>query len=128
GGLFALTFMARIDWRLTALALLPMTLLPVLMVRLGHAIHERFEAVQEQFGTLSTQEQENLSGVRVVRAYLQEAAEVARFDELNEEYLRRNLHPVKLYGSMIPASGLLAGLGAVIVLGFGGSLVLGGTI
>lgn len=128
GGLFALTFMARIDWRLTALALLPMTLLPVLMVRLGHAIHERFEAVQEQFGTLTTQVQENLSGVRVVRAYLQEDAELARFDELNEEYLRRNLHLVKLYGGMNPAFGLLAGLGAVVVLGFGGSLVLQGTI
>jgi ATP-binding cassette subfamily B protein len=128
GGLFALTFMTRIDWRLTALALLPMTLLPILMVRLGTAIHQRFEAVQEQFGTLTTQVQENLSGVRVVRAYLQEDAELARFDELNEEYLRRNLHLVKLYGGMNPAFGLLAGLGAVIVLGFGGMLVLRGDI
>lgn len=128
GGLFALTFMTRIDWRLTALALLPMTILPVLMVRLGHAIHQRFEAVQEQFGTLTTQVQENLSGVRVVRAYLQEDAELARFDELNNEYLRRNLHLVKLYGGMNPAFGLLAGLGAVIVLGFGGMLVLRGDI
>ncbi|MHB1223216.1 MAG: ABC transporter ATP-binding protein [Gemmatimonadaceae bacterium] len=127
-GLFALTLMTRIDWRLTALALLPMTLLPILMVRLGSAIHQRFEAVQEQFGTLTTQVQENLSGVRVVRAYLQEGAELARFDELNEEYLRRNLHLVKLYGSMNPAFGLLAGIGAVIVLGFGGMLVLRGDI
>ena len=128
GGLFALTFMTRIDWRLTGLALLPMTLLPLLMLRLGRAIHERFESVQEHFGTVTTHVQENLSGVRVVRAYRQEAAELARFDELNHEYLERNLHLVRLYGAMNPAFGLLAGIGSVVVLGFGGLLVLRGTI
>jgi ATP-binding cassette subfamily B protein len=128
GGLAALTFMLRIDVQLTLLALLPMIALPLLMLRLGHQIHQRFEAVQEHFGTLTTQVQENLSGVRVVRAYRQEDAEVSRFVTLDEEYLRRNMRLVKLYGLMNPAFGLLAGLGTVVVLGFGGLLALRGTI
>lgn len=128
GGLFALVFMLGIDVRLTLLALLPMLLLPVMMIRLGKAIHVRFEAVQEHFGALTTRAQENLSGVRVVRAYRQEDAELRRFEDMNEEYLRRNMHLVRLYGAMNPAFGLLAGLGAVVVLGAGGVLVVRGTI
>ena len=84
GGLFALGFMAVISPRLTVLALLPMVILPIITVKMGHLIHVRFEAVQEHFSTLTTHAQENLSGVRIVRAYRQEAAEIARFAELNE--------------------------------------------
>ncbi len=128
GGLAALFFMLRIDARLTGLAVLPMVVLPLLMLRLGRQIHQRFEAVQEHFGTLTTQVQENVSGTRVVRAYRQERAEAVRFVTLGEEYLRRNMHLVRLYGLMNPAFGLLAGLGAVVVLGMGGVLVLRGSI
>lgn len=128
GGLFALVFMLGIDVRLTGAALLPMVALPVLMARLGKAIHVRFEAVQEHFGTITTHVQENLSGVRIVRAYRQEDAELSRFETLNAEYLARNMFLVRLYGAMNPAFGLLAGLGAVVVLGFGGLLVVRGTI
>ena len=111
GGVFALYFMLRIDQRLTLLALTPMVLLPVLTVWLGRAIHERFEAVQEHFSTLTTRAQENLAGARVVRAYRQERAELDRFASLNEEYLTKNMQLVRLYGLMNPAFGLLAGLG-----------------
>jgi ATP-binding cassette subfamily B protein len=128
GGFFALIFMLRISPRLTVVALLPMALLPVVMARLGQAIHSRFEAVQEHFSTLTTQAQENLAGARIVRAYRQEAAEEARFGALNEEYLARNMHLVRLYGAMNPAFGLLAGLGAVAVLGLGGMLAVRGVI
>lgn len=128
GGVFALSFMLSIDWRLTALALLPMIVLPFLTIRLGRAIHFRFESVQEQFGTLTTQVQENLSGVRVVRAYRQEGAELDRFDSLNDEYLRRNLSLVRLNSGMHSSFGLIAGLGAVVVLGAGGMLALSGAI
>lgn len=128
GGAFALAFMVRIDARLTALALLPMLLLPALMIRLGGAIHRRFDAVQEHFSSLSTHAQENFAGVRVVRAYRQERAEIARFAALGEEYLHRNLALARLYGIMNPAFGLLAGLSAAIVLGVGGALVLRGAI
>ena len=128
GGLFALYFMLRIDQRLTLLAVLPMLVLPVLMARVGTAIHNRFEAVQEHFSTITTRAQENLAGTRIVRAYRQEAAEIARFSAMNEEYLERNMTLVKLWGMLNPLFGLLAGLGAAFVLGAGGSLVVRGVI
>jgi ATP-binding cassette, subfamily B, multidrug efflux pump len=127
-GAFALVFMLRIDSRLTLLALLPMLALPVITIRMGGAIHARFDAVQEHFSTLTTQAQENLTGARIVRAYRQEAAEIERFGKLNEEYLSRNMSLARLYGTMNPLFGLLAGLGAVVVIWLGGGLVLRGTI
>jgi ATP-binding cassette subfamily B protein len=98
------------------------------MIRLGGLIHSRFEAVQEHFSTLTTHAQENFAGVRVVRAYRQEQAEVARFSALNETYLDRNMHLARLYGIMNPLFGLLAGLSVVVVLGLGGMLVVAGRI
>ena len=127
-GLFALVFMLRIDPRLTVFALLPMLALPIITARLGSAIHKRFEAVQEHFATLTTQAQENLTGARIVRAYRQEAAEIERFSELSDEYLLRNMALVKLYATMNPLFSLLAGLGAVVVIALGGSLVIRGVI
>jgi len=128
GAAFALYFMLRIDVRLTLLALTPMVVLPVMTMWLGRAIHERFEAVQEHFSTMTTRAQENLAGARIVRAYRQEQAELDRFAALNEQYLTKNMGLVRLYGIMNPAFGLLAGLGAVTVLGIGGALAVSGTI
>jgi ATP-binding cassette subfamily B protein len=91
GAAFALYFMLRIDVRLTLLALTPMVVLPVMTMWLGRAIHERFEAVQEHFSTMTTRAQENLAGARIVRAYRQEQAELDRFAALNEQYLTKNM-------------------------------------
>jgi len=128
GGIFALAFMSRIDARLTLLALLPMIALPVIAVKMGRLIHVRFESVQEHFSALTTHAQENLSGVRIVRAYRQEESEIERFRALNEEYLTRNMALVRLWGTLHPAFALLAGIGAIIVLGYGGALALRGAI
>ena len=128
GGAFALVFMLRIDVRLTLLSLLPMAMLPVVMIKLGGLIHSRFEAVQEHFSTLTTHAQENFAGVRVVRAYRQERAEVARFSALNDAYVEKNMSLARLYGAMNPLFGLLAGLSVVVVLGLGGALVVSGRI
>ncbi len=127
-GLIAIVFMLWISVSLTALALLPMLLVPAIMVRLGRAIHDRFEAVQSHFSTITSFAQENLSGTRIVRAYRQEPAELERFGNLNDEYLRRNMRLAYLYGGMNPGFQLLAGLGALTVLGLGGVLTLRGTI
>src|SRR5687768_10508595 len=128
GGAFALVFMLSIDPRFTLLALLPVALLPVIMAKGGTAIHQRFEAVQEHFSTMTTRAQENISGARIVRAYRQEAPEIARWSAMNEEYVRRNMRLVRLWGLLNPGFSLLAGLGAVIVLGYGGRLVIRGQI
>ena len=128
GGVFALSFMIAISPRLTLLALLPMVPLPLVMWGLGRAIHQRFERVQAQFGDLTTHVQEHLSGVRIVRAYQQEGAEVGRFGALSADYLEKNLGLVRLNGLMNPSFTLLAGLGAAVVLWFGGGMVLDGTL
>ncbi|HEY2164480.1 MAG TPA: ABC transporter ATP-binding protein [Gemmatimonadaceae bacterium] len=128
GGAFALAFMVTISPVLTAVAALPLTLLPLLGILIGRRIHARFEAVQAHFSDLTTLAQENLAGVRIVRAFRQEPAEVARFAELNEGYLVKNMALARLYGVMQPGFAILAGLGMVSVVGFGGVLVLRGTL
>ena len=128
GGAFALLFMLQIDVHLTLIALLPMLLLPISMIWLGRAIHHRFQAVQENFGTMTTMAQENISGVRVVRAYRQEASEAERFAGLGQQYLVKQMRLALLYGIMRPSFGLLAGLGSVVVLGLGGALAIRGEI
>ena len=128
GGIFAIACMASISGRLTLLAVIPAISIPIIALKLGKLVHDRFERVQEHFGTLTTHAQENLAGARVVRAYGQEASEIARFTALGEEYLRRNMAMARLNGILNPSFGLLAGLGAVIVLGVGGTMTLNGTI
>ena len=128
GAVFALYFMFRIDLTLTLLVLLPMMVLPVLTIRMGKAIHDRFEAVQEHFSVLTTRAQENLTGARIVRAYRQETAEIERFGAVNEEYLARNMSLVRLWGTLNPLFALFGGLGAVVVLGVGGALTVRGVI
>jgi ATP-binding cassette, subfamily B, multidrug efflux pump len=128
GGTFALVFMLHIDATLTGVALLPMIILPLIMAKGGKAIHHRFEAVQEHFSTMTTRAQENIAGARIVRAYRQEHAEISRWSAMNEEYVRRNMRLVRLWGLLNPGFSLLAGLGGVIGLGYGGMLVLRGEI
>jgi len=124
----AIPLMVRIDWRLTALGLLPLLGMPTAMIVLGRTIHQRFESVQEHFSTLTTQAHENLSGVRVVRAYRQEATETATFGRLNVEYLRRNMRLARTYGALFPLITLCGGAGGVLTLWFGSLLVVRGTV
>jgi len=114
--------------RLTGLALLPLLGLPVVMISLGQQIHLRSLAIQDQFGTITTHVHEHISGVRIVRAYRQEAAETAEFRRLNDEYRLRNISLAKAQGAFHPLLGLLAGLGGVVVLAVGGRLVMAGTV
>jgi len=91
---------------------------------LGAMIHRRFERIQAQLSDLSAVAQEALSGVRVVRAYRQEAAEIERFREANREYVRRNLRLVRLQGLFYPSLGLLLGFGGLLVLWLGSREVM----
>ena len=113
---------------LTLAALVPMTLLPPIVLWFGRTIHNRFERIQEQFAALSTMVQENLTGVRIVRAYAQESAQAREFDGFNRGYLRRNMHLAYVSGAFHPIMGLLTGAAMVVVLWYGGRLVMTGTI
>ncbi len=120
--------MAAINMRLTLLALLPLLGLPVVMVSLGQRIHRRSQAIQEQFSELTSHAHENLSGVRVVRAYRQERAETAGFERLSDDYLDRNLSLARVQGLFYPVLGLLGGLSGLVVLYVGGRLVMAGSV
>jgi ATP-binding cassette subfamily B protein len=123
-----IALMLRISPLLLALALVPLFFVSFLARVIGRRIHDRFESVQAQLSEINAVVQENLSGARVVRAYAQEPQEMARFDEANQEYVRRNRALIRLFGGLYPGIQLLMGLGAVMVLWLGGTLVVNGTI
>lgn len=126
--LLALPFMLAISPRLTLLSLLPLVALPPVMVVFGQTIHRRTVAIQAQFSALSEFVHENLSGVRIVRAYRQERSEIDQFQRLNQEYVDRNISLARAYGAFQPIMGLMGGLGGLVVLYVGGKLVLNGTV
>ena len=123
-----LALMIWISPGLTLAALLPMAILPPVVIGFGRAIHQRFERIQEQFARLSTMVQENLAGVRIVRAYGQEGAQALEFDRLNREYLKRNMRLAYASGAFHPIMGLLTGGAMVVVLWYGGNQVVQGAI
>ncbi len=120
--------MWTISPKLAVLAALPLIGLPIVMTVLGNRIHYRSLAIQEQFGEVTTFVHEHLSGVRVVRAYGQEAAEVRTFEALNLDYQQRNLALAKVQGLFHPLLTLCGGLGGVFVIGVGGRMVLAGQV
>jgi len=124
----ALTLMIAIDPRLTAMSLLPLPFVSLSVKMFGSAIHRRFEQIQAQLSEVSAVAQESLSGVRVVRAYRQEAAELDRFRRVNEELVRRNRRLIALQGFFFPSMGFFLGLGAMLVLWLGSREVIRGRI
>lgn len=124
----ALVLMVWIDPVLTLLAMLPLALLPASVFYYGRQIHARFERIQSQFSELSNFMQEYLSGIRIVKAYTQEDAQVGQFRALNEEYLARNMSLARVWGAFHPSLTLFTGIGAAIVLWYGGGQVIAGRI
>lgn len=94
--------MAAINWKLTLLAFLAMPLVAVATQFFSKRIHDRFQQVQDYFGTVSNRAQESLAGVRVIRAYTQERAEMENFREVNREFVNRNLRLIRLSGVFHP--------------------------
>ena len=124
----ALTVMVSIDARLTLLSLIPLPFVSISVKWFGSAIHKRFEQIQAQLSEVSAVAQEALSGVRVVRAYRQEAAELERFRRSNEEYLQRNKRLIALQGFFFPSMAFFLGLGALLVVWLGSAEVIRGRI
>ncbi|SDK21548.1 ABC transporter ATP-binding protein [Natronincola ferrireducens] len=112
------------DYRLTVLALLPMPLLVVFMTKFGKIIHKRFKAVQEAFAAVTDKTQENLSGIRVIKAFVQEEAEINAFKEKNLLLLQRNLDLAKTFGIFHPLLQFLSSLSFTIAIWYGGILVI----
>jgi ATP-binding cassette subfamily B protein len=124
----AIVLMASIDLRLTLLALAPLPLVSLSVKVFGDVIHRRFERIQEQLSELSAIAQEALAGVRVVRAYRQERAELAKFERANREYVERNRGLIRIQSVLYPSMSLLFGLGALVVLWLGSREVIRGRV
>lgn len=124
----AVTAMLAVDAWLTLYALAPYPILVALAGRANLLVHERTQAAQEQLGVVSTRVQEHLAGAAVVRAYTMEAAAAAEFDAANDEYRRRSLALVRVLAAFAPLTGLVTGLGALIVLWLGGWAVIQGRL
>jgi|ERR1039458_4715966 ATP-binding cassette subfamily B protein len=122
----ALWFMVHNSPRLTLYAFLPLPIVSVTIQYFGRRIHDRFERIQAMFSDISARAQENFSGARVIRAYVQEEAEIASFETANQEYVARSLKLVRLMGMLWPTLELMLGLALVLVLWMGGREVLAG--
>jgi ATP-binding cassette, subfamily B, multidrug efflux pump len=123
---FALVAMLALSVKTTLLALLPLPLVSWAVYRLGKRIHSLFGSVQTQYADLTSQAQENFSGVRVVRAYVRETYSESAFSRLSDLYRVRNLQLTKVQAAMIPAMTVLIGLSTIIVLIVGGRDVMRG--
>ncbi len=122
----ALAFMISISPRLTLYTFLPLPAVSVVIQYFGRRIHDRFERIQAMFSEISARAQENFSGARLIRAYVQEESEVRLFETANQEYIRRSLKLVRLMGMLWPTLELMLGCAVVLVLWLGGREVLSG--
>jgi ATP-binding cassette subfamily B protein len=122
----ALAFMISISPKLTFYTFLPLPVASIVIQYFGRRIHDRFERIQAMFSDISARAQENFSGARLIRAYVQEEAEIRAFEKENQEYIRRSLKLVRLMGMLWPTLELLLGFAVVLVLWLGGREVMEG--
>jgi ATP-binding cassette, subfamily B, multidrug efflux pump len=124
----AIAIMVRVDWRMALFAIMPAPAVSFAVIFFGRIIHHRFEKIQAMFADISSRVQENLAGVRMIRAFVQEKAEMRRFEELNKGYIAQNIKLVRMQGLFQPLLEALIGMTFLVVLWYGGRQVLAGKI
>jgi len=122
----ATIILLRINSKLTLLAYLPLALVSLTVKHFGQQIHDRFERIQDQFSMISNMAQENLSGIRVIKAFAREESEIREFDRLNRDYVARSVSLIRLWATFYPLMGCLIGLSSVALLWLGGREVIAG--
>ena len=120
----AVFFMVKLSASLTLWVLLPVPVVALAVRYFGETIHRLSEQIQAALGTLSTRAQENLTGIRVIRAYAQEKPEIAAFDLANRDYVDRNIKLIATWSLFFPFLTALIGVTFVILLGKGGRDVI----
>ncbi|HEY6661176.1 MAG TPA: ABC transporter ATP-binding protein [Pyrinomonadaceae bacterium] len=126
--ILVLPLMFILNWWLTLLLFVTMPLVSLTVKFFGQQVHTRFEKIQDFFAQITARAQENFTGVRVVRAYAQEEAEMAAFNNLNREYAERNLGLVRIDALMRPLMTFLIGIGFVLIIWAGVPLAVRGEI
>ncbi len=124
----ALIYMLKINVMLTVIALIPFPVLAFLINRFGVRIHKWFEKIQAQMSNINARSQENLSGIRIVKAYTREKSEIDAFEKLNRKYISLNQNLIKVWSLFFPTTQLISGFGFALVLWFGGKNVISGAI
>jgi ATP-binding cassette subfamily B protein len=127
-GLATVGVMLHLDWRLTLLALAPMPLVSVAVKVFGQRIHDRFESIQAMYSEITEKVRENLSGVRVIRAFGQEEAEMRQFDGMNRAFVEKNRQLIWITSLMWPGLALLFAIAFMLIMVVGGRHVLSGLI
>ncbi|MGO8815974.1 MAG: ABC transporter ATP-binding protein [Terriglobia bacterium] len=127
-GITTIAVMIRLDWRLTLMALAPLPLVSLGVKYFGAKIHERFEKIQALYSEITERVRENIAGVRVVRAFCQEDAEMATFDVMNRDFVQKNRGLIWISSFLWPAMGLMYALAVMMVLIVGGFHVVRGMI
>lgn len=117
-----------ISLQLTLVALIPLPFMVGIGVGFGKLIHRRFRRVQEAFSLLTDRVQENFSGIRVIKGFARERREEERFEEVNELNVQRNMELVRIHALFHPLIGFCSSIAVVLILGYGGMLVLNGSI
>ena len=125
---FVVWMMLRISSQLTLVGLLPIPLMAVSVYYFGMKIHDRYKKIQAHFSKISTKAQENLSGIRIIKSYVQEKFEIDAFNKLNREYIDKNMAFVRVFAAFHPMMMFIVGIGIILVLYVGGSQIMAGTI
>ncbi len=126
--ILAISLMASLNVQLTIVAVIPIPLISYFVYRVGKSINQKFERVQDQFAELTTRAQENLSGIKVVKAYVREKSESDIFKKQALDYQNKNLSLAKVQAFSFPMMFLLTGFSVIIVVWFGGSKVIDGSL
>jgi len=127
-GCLSLSLMLVLSWKLTIAVLVPMALLIFSVYKGMKVIHRLFEMVQQRFASINSRAQENLSGIRVVKAYAREDHEIAHFEALSEDYVHHNMKLFRVQSLLHPLLTTIAGLGGLVILLVGGLLVVSASI
>ena len=124
----AIALMLSMNVQLTLIAVIPIPLISYIVYRVGKAINYKFEKVQTQFADLTTKAQENMSGIKVIKSYVREKSEIENFKKVSLDYFVKNMSLTKVQSFSFPMMFLLTGISIVIVLYFGGNMVINGSI
>ncbi len=122
--IFVIIMMLTISSLLTLMAMIPVPLMVIMVNYFNRQINRSYSAVQTQYATISTKAQENLAGIRIIKSYVLEKLELDRFNQLNKDYIKKNMQYVKFNAAYRPSMMLIVGIGVAIILLFGGRMII----
>jgi ATP-binding cassette subfamily B multidrug efflux pump len=125
---FVIWMMVSINLYLTFIALIPIPLMTFAVYYFGRKIKIKYTEIQAQYARISSKAQENISGIRIIKTYVQEKAEIDNFNRLNQQYIEKNMAYVRVFAAFHPIILFIIGLGAILVLLIAGIQIVNNTI